>query len=545
VAAGEPTHRTSLDSAGTAPGAAELLRATLEKVVFFEWRVRELTAELTTAEARANTAELERIKAGEAERAAAGQAQAMRRQAAELESERARLAALLARPFGAPAADAAALEAERARTAQLSTELEEARRAIARHKDERARWLNEMIAQARSGDEAPAALAQFISELRGEVIALRERQRQADALLEQAGISPPPPAGGEAARVKVGNAAGGAPPGRSAARDERDPDPVQAARALWDEGRLGGLNAALDQAAAASAALAGRPPQGAPGTTDGAQAAHSGGAARALAEQCLRGLVASDPARREQAARHLAALPLSPAAPALAAALARETEPHAKAAIARALVACGADAAAQMVERLLGPEEPALVRLSALEALAEAGGDRGVAALEAAARDPSPALRRRVASLALERGGHEVLLSRLAADADRSVRAAARAAATDATASAAEAAAVDDPAPREPQRAFLRSQRAVSAQPAGGLSAPPVAVDVGRDAVHAVRAAMFGLTEAELASAVGLAGAEAADLAERLVREGWLARRGRRLVIGLAAPQWEERGARG
>ncbi len=506
MAAGEPTNRTSLDSAGTPPGAAELLRATLEKVVFFEWRVRELTAELATAEARANTAELERIKAGDAERAAAGQAQAVRRQAAELESERARLAALLARPLGAPAADAAALEAERARTAQLSMELEEARRAIARHKDERARWLNEMIAQARSGDEAPAALAQFISELRGEVIALRERQRQADALLEQAGISPPPPAGGESARVNVGNAAGGAPQGRSAA---------------------------------------GRPPQGAPGTTEGAQPAYSDGAARALAEQCLRGLVASDPARRAQAARHLAALPLSPAAPALAAALARETEPHAKAAIARALVACGADAAAQMVERLLGPEEPALVRLSALEALAEAGGDRGVAALEAAARDPSPALRRRAASLALERGGHEVLLSRLAADADRSVRAAARAAATDATASAAEAAAVDGPAPREPQRAFLRSQRAVSAQPAGGLSTPPVAVDVGREAVHAVRAAMFGLTEAELASAVGLAGAEAADLAERLVREGWLARRGRRLVIGIAAPQWEERGARG
>ncbi|HXN81993.1 MAG TPA: hypothetical protein VN883_05910, partial [Myxococcales bacterium] len=256
MAAGEPTNRVSPDSAGSAPGATELLRATLEKVVFFEWRVRELTAELAAAEARANAAELERIKAGEAERTAAGEAQAVRRQAAELESERARLAALLARPLGAPAADAAALETERARTAQLSADLEEARRQIARHKDERARWLNEMIAQARSGDEAPAALAQFISELRGEVISLRERQRQADALLQQAGIPPPPPAGGESGRV---GDADGAPQDRSAARrDERDPgpDPVQAARALWDEGRLGGLNAALDQAAAASAALA-------------------------------------------------------------------------------------------------------------------------------------------------------------------------------------------------------------------------------------------------------------------------------------------------
>jgi hypothetical protein len=544
VAAGEPTNRISADSAGAAPGPAELLRATLEKVVFFEWRVRELTAELAAAAARTSAAERERIKAAEAERAAAGEAQALRRQAAELESERARLATLLARPLGAPAADAAALETERARTAQLSAELEEARRQIARHKDERSRWLNEMIAQARSGDEAPAALAQFISELRGEVIALRERQRQTDALLEQAGISPPP-ASGEPGRV--GDAANGAPPGHSAPpRDDRDPgpDPVRAAQALWKEGRLGGLNAALDQAAAASAALA-APPPGAPESADGAPATFAGGASRALAEQCLRGLLASDPARRAQAARHLAALPLSPAAPALAAALARETEPHAKAAIARALVACGADAAAQMVQRLLGPEEPALVRLSALEALAEAGGDRGVAALEAAARDPSPALRRRAASLALERGGHELLLSRLSADADRSVRAAARAEPASATASTAKAAAVDAPTQRDPRPALLRSPRAASAPPAGGLFPEEPANDFGRDAVHAVRAAMFGLTESELASAVGLADAEATDLAERLVRDGWLARRGRRLVVGSAAPRWEERGARG
>jgi hypothetical protein len=515
VSAGEPTSRVSADPAIAAPGPAELLRATLEKVVFFEWRVRELTAELAAAAARASAAERERIEAAEAERAAAGEAQALRRQAAELESERARLAALLARPLGAPAADAAALEAERARTAQLSAELDEARRQIARHKDERSRWLNEMIAQARSGDEAPAALAQFISELRGEVIALRERQRQTDALLEQAGI-PPPPASGEPGRV--GDGANGAPPPKAA---HPGPDPVQAAQALWDEGRLGGLNAALDQAAAASAALAPRPQQGAAKSGAGAPANFAGGASRALAEQCLRGLLASDPARRAQAARHLAALPLSPAAPALAAALARETEPHAKAAIARALVACGAETAAQMVHRLLGPEEPPLVRLSALEALAEAGGDRGVAALEAAARDPSPALRRRAASLALERGGHELLLSRLSADADRSVRAAARAE----VAMAAKAAAVDRPAQRDDQLPEATAN------------------DFGRDAVHAVRAAMFGLTESELASAVGLADAEASDLAERLVRDGWLARRGRRLIVGGAAPRWEERGA--
>jgi len=43
-----------------APGAAEFLRAALEKIVFFEWRLAELTAELAAAQSRCAAAEAER-----------------------------------------------------------------------------------------------------------------------------------------------------------------------------------------------------------------------------------------------------------------------------------------------------------------------------------------------------------------------------------------------------------------------------------------------------------------------------------------------------
>lgn len=548
VAEGETNADAQLDAAS--PGAPELLRATLEKIVFFEWRVRELSSELSAAQARAQAAELERAAADEAARAAAAQAQAATMRAAELEAERSRLAELVSRPaqLAAPARDEAELAALRERSARLAEALEVARLQIARQKDERARWLNEMIAQARSGDEAPAALAQFISELRGEVIALRQRQQESDALLARAGIEPPKAAGEVAP----------APP--AAEPVERTRGAVEAARALWDEGRLGGLNAALEQAAAAAAAVE-RPAPGQAGPT---------GATRALAEQCLRGLAAADPARRAQAARHLAALPVKAAAPALAAALAREEQPQAKAALARALVACGEEAAQRIVQGLLDPREPPLVRLAALEALSSSG-EAALAALEAAARDPEPALRRRAAALALERGGCEPLVARLSADREASVRAAARGVEGSPSAT-----------PAQELAPFARSSavatpRAASAEPSSGPASrsavaedarqPPAAAagfsaprgpeaegeipparsafpaEARREALHAVRAAMFGLTEAELGDAVGLQGDDAARFARALVEEGLLSRRGRKLVVGEAAPQQEQGGA--
>src|SRR5262249_21022368 len=134
-----------------------------------------------------------------------------------------RLSALLAHPaHGQVAMDTPALQAERRRSAALEAELEGARAELTRSRAERERWLSEMVAQARTGDEAPAALAQFISELRGEVIALRDHQKKCEARLAQAGIAPP--------------AFEHAQPPQPAPR--LLPEAVHAAHRMWEEGRL-------------------------------------------------------------------------------------------------------------------------------------------------------------------------------------------------------------------------------------------------------------------------------------------------------------------
>jgi HEAT repeats len=490
VAERESTEQASPEIHANAPSAADLLRATLEKIVFFEWRVRELSAELAAAQSRAAASELSISRAEEVARAAAFQMQAARLQAAELEAERARLASLLARPPARPEAQGnkAALEAERARSSQLSAQLEEAQAQIARNRDERQRWLNEMLEQARAGDEAPAALAQFISELRGEVIALRERQRETDAQLAAAGLQATPPADSQPPQ---------SPPPTAVPRRE-EPDAVEVARTFWDEGRLATPGLARTELAGVVPSAAGPSSASREGATT-----RDGSAARELAEQCLRGLAALDPGRRAQAARHLAALPVAAASPALASALGTETDPKARAAIARALVACGGETAAEMVARLIAPTEPALVRLAALESLALLGGARGATALEAAALDPAPSLRRRAAALARELGGHTRTLSRLTADANASVRSAAR---------------------------ELREEKAPET-----AAAPAVHRDVRADALHAIRTAIFGLTEDELAAAVRLSAEDGARLVAQLLATGFLVRRGRRLIAGPAA----------
>src|SRR5260370_1694066 len=285
-------------------GSHELLRAALEKIVFFEWRVSELAAELTAAQSRCASAELERARADDEARAAQDRAKVARRQLAELEAERSRLSALLSQPARART-DLRALELERDRAARMQLELEEARRELSRSRAERERWLQQMTDQARNGEEEPAALAQFISELRGEIIALRARQEQCDELLAKAGVAPPPPEN--------------APPSPPAPR--REPEPVQEEPGFAGRRAEGRRPAALDDARLmyadgrlATPAL----------TTHFALPLDPkmGVAARPLAEQWLRTLPSNDSSRREQAARHLAAVPLAPAAPALAAALA-------------------------------------------------------------------------------------------------------------------------------------------------------------------------------------------------------------------------------
>ena len=432
------------------PAPAELLRAALEKIVFFEWRMSELAAELTAAQSRCVSANQERVRAEGQARAAHEEVRIARRQIAELEAERVRLASLLARPAG-PAVEMQSPTAERDRAMRLQAELEEARRQLDHGRAERDRWLTEMIEQARTGDEAPAALAKFISELRGEVIALRERQQRCDEQFAKAGIAPPPPI----------DSVGGP--------QRREPEPVQEARKLWSEGRIG---AALPEVAAPK---------------------DSGAAARALADQCLRNLSSGDPARREQAARHLAALPMPAAAPLLASTLARETDAKARAQMARALVACGGEGAADIVAQLQSSPEPPLVRLAAVEALCTVPS-RARAAIDAAALDEAAAVRRRAAALAAAEGLAD-LLARLAHDADASVRAAAEAACREAP-----------PPPEEPVR------------------------DLAGDAILAVQSAIFGLSEAELGERLGVPEPEAVAIAARLVSARRIGRRGKRLV---------------
>jgi hypothetical protein len=413
--------------ASTLPEPAELLRAALEKVVFFEWRVSELSAELAAAQTRCANAEAARAEAEEEARATASLVKKARAQCAELESERVRLSSLLAHPAHAPEPEPGALQAERRRTAFLAAELETVRGEVARSRAERERWLSEMVAQARSGDEAPAALAEFISELRGDVIALRDHQKKCEALLAQAGVAPPV---FESAAAPTAEA--------------RQPEAVRDARRMWEEGRLSPAPVATTHFAVPAEPRA-------------------GAAANALADQCLRSILSSDPARREQAARHLCAAPLPSAAPAIASALSQESDPKARAQLARALAACGGEGAAEIVAQLQSAAEAPLVRMAALEALCAIPA-RSRGALEIASRDEAPAVRRRAAAISAS-AGFDDLVSQLAADSEPSVRAAVAAAKTEAPPEPAAAAPIPAPtaapapaaaAGRDPVRAALR-----------------------------------------------------------------------------------------
>lgn len=481
------------------PGPQELLRAALEKIVFFEWRVSELAAELTAAQSRCASAEMERARADDEARAAQERAKSARRQLAELEAERARLSALLSQPTRATI-DSRALEQERDRAARMQLELDEARRELSLSRAERERWLQQMTDQARNGEEEPAALAQFISELRGEIIALRARQQQCDELLVKAGVALPPlenvpplppPAprrepepvqeepnlAGRRAEVQKPAPLREEPDFTGRRAEGRRPAALEDARLMYAEGRL---------AAPALTTHFALPPD-----------PKMGVAARALAEQCLRNLSSGDSSRREQAARHLAAVPLASAAPALASALGTERDAKARAQLAKALAACGGEGAADLIVQLQDAGEPPLVRLAALEALAAIPA-RSRAALDVAARDLVPAVRRRAAALAAAEAMDD-LLARFAADADPSVRA------------AVEAARREAPAPVEVP--------------------PPPAPDPVRDVLQAVQAALFGLTDSELAEHLGVPQPQAAALAQELIASGRLGRRGKRLVL--------------
>src|SRR5205814_10275643 len=96
------------------------------------------------------------------------------------------------------------------------------------------------------------------------------------------------------------------------------------------------------------------PPSAAPPSRDSTR---RGSAARALSEQSLRQLGSADPERRAQAARNLSAAPAQAAAPDLAAALARETDPRVRGALAVALLARGGGGPSDLVPGLPGSSE--------------------------------------------------------------------------------------------------------------------------------------------------------------------------------------------
>jgi len=484
-----------------APAAPELLRAAMEKVVFFEWRLGEMAAELAAAQSRAAAGELERARLAGLRSEADREAEAARQHVHALEAERERLSSLLARPTHL-AVESSAAQAERARAAGLAAELAEARREIDRQRAERDRWLDERLSQALGSGDSEGSLASFISELRGEVIALRERQRQCEDLLQKAGIAQPP-------------WSSPAPPPPPAPRREM----LEEARVLWAQGRLGtSPHPAVAPPAPfpppiASPIHSAAPADSVAGTLRTA-GTPQGAAAAALADQCLRGLSARDPARREQAARHLAAIPVPAAAPALASALGIESDARARGQIALALVACGGPAAADLVAELQSDAEP-LVRLAVLDALCSLP-DRACSALESAARDGSPSIRRRAAAIASALGLEDIR-SRFAMDAEGSVRTAASVHERPAGA--------ERPAPRvDAVSARTPAVRALPTPP------DPARGDLASDAVLAVQTAIFGLTENELAQALSLPYAEIATLVTSLVASGRLTRRGKRLV---------------
>ncbi len=360
----------------------DLLRAALEKVVYFEWRVEELSRERDAAlatraaaltdrdEARAEVRRLSRSLA-DAEmaltesRARVGEADA-RARAAELESQRARSTAVADRVAPAQA---------------LRAELEAAQAQALRETEARMALLSRMVEMERareSGeDESPLDLGAFIAELRGEVETVRQREVQLVRALTDAGVAIP---AAEAPRPV--NAPLAAPRQSTRELGER----------LAAEGRLD----------ISSTLLA--PPPAAPPSE------------RALFDLCLRDLAARDPAIRRRAAERLGALAFVAGAPALAASLPGETEPSVRAALVRAVVICGGDGSRVLARRALAEDAEPSVRLAALEALADAD------AVEIASLDAAAAVRRLAAAIAAGIPEASVALERLKTDDDASVR---------------------------------------------------------------------------------------------------------------------------
>jgi HEAT repeat protein len=315
-------------------------------------------------------------------------------EAARATAERARGDAAEARRREVELAHAAA--ADRGTRADAEARAEDLSERVRLLEGERERLLGGLVERARVGgaagadgapgpEEGGADLAGFIAELRAEIEALRAWKAAAEAsgLRGTPGLVP-------------------------AARGERVSEAMPAlAERFRTEGRVG---------------LGGR-------DTERLKELLTTRADRVLYERSMDDLSAADARVRTRAVRALEALGARAAAPLLAAALGREPDEGAKAAILGALGRFKEPFAAELCTRALSDPRPA-VRIAALEALA------GVAAAEAEPRmaqalsDPSPLVRRRAALLLGFTGGDraEAALSVALGDPDRGVARAAAAA---------------------------------------------------------------------------------------------------------------------
>lgn len=302
------------------------------------------------------------------------------------------------------AGEARRREAEaQARLAEAGVQAEALRREIGELTDrtrlleeERSRFLTGLVEQARvagatgtePGEGRDADLAGFIAELRAEI----DRLSRWKAAAEGAGIA-----------LEDGG-------GRSlseAAAPRRPVSLPELAERFAESGRarLGGAEAASLPAAFPTRSE------------------------RTLYLRSLEELSSGDASVRKRASGCLKALGAGAAVPVLGAALGRERDAGARAAIVEALGGLGERAAAPLLERELGHEQ-AVVRAAALDALAALLGAEATPALSAGLGDESAAVRRRAAMLlgfAAGDGADEALSSALA-DADPGVARAAAAA---------------------------------------------------------------------------------------------------------------------
>ena len=311
-----------------------LLKSALEKIVYFEARSTQLSNDLGHTRA-----EVERLKADLG--SAAQREIELRRVIAELE----------------------------VRSARAHAEREDSARVTEALRRERAELIGKMLEASRiqrSGQELEDFdLAQFIAELRSEVILKRENGQ-----LVPVGVAAPAEAVAAPAAVQMS-------PGVTAVANE-----------LRSQGRL-------HVSAAQMAELGGA--QSFPGRSE-----------ETLFGFSVRELSALDVQARVRAAERLKALAHPAAAPALATALNSETEPAALVALLGAISGLAQVEAVPVVQPHLTSSAPD-VRIAALKALLVLDPAQAGPHLAAAMKDPDSAVRRRASLLALGLTGSAAL----------------------------------------------------------------------------------------------------------------------------------------